>query len=118
MRRLAAAAPAIPYRTDAPITASTFALALLVTICVLAILAIGLVLLRRRGWLKPMSGSRMTAAQAEIHLEASRRLSIVTTAHVLSCHGRKYLVVESIRGSSAIVTPIEYAEISAGEDRP
>ena len=98
--------PAIPYRTDAPVSTGTFAVALLVTLCLLALLVAALVFIRRCGWLVFPSRVRAPTAPDGIQLQASRRLSIATTAHVLSYQGNSYLVVESSRGASATVTSI------------
>jgi hypothetical protein len=100
-------APAIPYRTDAPVSAGTFATALLVTLVLIALMVGALVFIRRRGWITLPSATRAPAAQEGIQLQASRRLSIATTAHVVSYQGNTYLVVESSRGSQATVTRVE-----------
>jgi hypothetical protein len=100
-------APAIPYRTDAPVSAGTFATALLVTLCLIALLVGALVFIRRRGWITLPSATRAPTAQEGIQLQASRRLSIATTAHVVSYQGQTYLVVESSRGAQATVTRVE-----------
>lgn len=100
-------APAIPYRTDAPVSAGTFVVALLATACMIALLVGLLVFIRRRGWITLTGASRPSVAQEGIQLQASRRLSIATTAHVLSYQGNTYLVVESSRGTQATLTRIE-----------
>lgn len=107
--------PAIPYRTDAPVSTGTFAVALIVTLCLLALLVAALVFIRRRGWLAwpPRVGAQTT--QDGIQLQASRRLSIATTAHVLSYQGNSYLVVESTRGANATVTPIGASAVQGEE---
>ena len=101
-------APAtIPYRTDAPVSTGSFAVAMLVTLCLMGLLIAGLFFARRRGWLTLPGAVRAPTPANAIQLQASRRLSIATTAHVVSYQGRSYLVVESSRGSHAAVTPIE-----------
>jgi len=100
-------APAIPYRTDAAVSMGTFALALLVTLCLIALLVVALVFIRRRGWITWPAATRTPTVSEGIQLQASRRLSIATTAYVVSYQGHAYLVVESSRGGSATVTRIE-----------
>lgn len=100
-------APAIPYRTDAPVSAGTYGVALLVTVCLIALLVGALVFIRRRGWITLPGAPRVSVTQEGIQLQASRRLSIATTAHVLSYQGNTYLVVESSRGTQATVTRME-----------
>jgi hypothetical protein len=109
------AIPAIPYRTDAPVSTSTFAVALLVTLCLLALLVAALIFIRRRGWLALPSRVRAPTTQDGIQLQASRRLSIATTAHVLSYQGNSYLVVESSRGANSTITPIGADSVQDGE---
>jgi hypothetical protein len=107
--RAAWVAPAIPYRTDAAVSAGGFATALLITVLVAA-----LVFIRRRGWITLPGTTRAPVASEGIQVQASRRLSIASTAHVLSYQGNTYLVVESTRGTQATVTRIE-AEKHDGE---
>jgi hypothetical protein len=99
-------APAIPYRTDAPVSMGTFAVALLITLCLMALLVVALVFIRRRGWITLPGTARTPAASEGIQLQASRRLSMTTTAHVVSYQGDVYMVVESSRGSTASVTRV------------
>jgi hypothetical protein len=100
-------APAIPYRTDAPVSMGTFAMALVVTIALLILLATALVVIRRRGWLPTGGNAKPTSAQEGIQLNASRRLSMATTAHVVSYRGQTFFVVESHRGTHAAVTSMQ-----------
>ncbi|RUL72718.1 hypothetical protein [Dyella choica] len=106
--RVAQMAPAaIPYRTDAPVSMGTFALALLITLCLLGLLTAALLYVRRRGWVGWRGAARVIASPEEgIQLQASRRLSIGTTAHAISYRGQTYLIVESSRGTNATVTPV------------
>lgn len=105
--QLAWLAPAaIPYRTDAPVSMGAFALALLITLCVIGLLVATLVYVRRRGWITLPGAPRAPASSESIQVQTSRRLSIATTAHVVSYQGRAYLIVESSRGASATVTPM------------
>lgn len=101
------ATPAIPYRTDAAVSSGTFAVALLVTLCLIGLLVAALIFIRRRGWITLPSAARTPTASEGIQVHASRRLSVATTAHVLSYQGQNYLVVESSRGANATVTLIE-----------
>ena len=105
--QLAWMAPAaIPYRTDAPVSMGTFALALFITLCLMGLLLAALVFVRRRGWVVWSNTSRATVSSEGIQVQASRRLSIATTAHVVSYQGQSYVIVESSRGTSVTVTPI------------
>jgi hypothetical protein len=102
---LALNAPAIPYRTDTPVSVGNLALAMLVTALALGALVGVLVYIRRRGW--GLSGLRANRQATEgIELRASRRVSLLTTAHVVAYRGQTYLIVESARGSTAAVTPL------------
>lgn len=99
-------APVIPYRTDAPVSMGTFALAMLVTIVLLVLLVAALIVIRRRGWLM-RAGQATSASTAEgIKLEASRRLSMASTVYVVSYRGQTFFVVESGRGTNVAVTPM------------
>ena len=98
---------AIPYRTDTPVSTGTFALALLITLCLLGLLAAALLLIRRRGWIAWPGATRAAASPVDgIELQATRRLSMGTTVHVVNYRGHAYLIVESSRGTSATVTPV------------
>lgn len=105
---------AIPYRTDASVSMGTFALALFVTLCLIGLLLAGLMFVRKRGWVTWSNTSRAAVSSEGIQVQASRRLSIVTTAHVVSYQGRSYMIVESSRGASATVTPIAQQETGEG----
>jgi hypothetical protein len=110
--QLAWLAPAaIPYQTDAPVSMSTFALALLITLCLIGLLVAVLAYVRRRGWITLPGATRAPASSEGIQVQSSRRLSIATTAHVVSYQGRAYLIVESSRGASATVTPMHQIPI-------
>lgn len=111
-----APAAAIPYRTDAAVSVGTFATALLVTLCLIALLVFALIFIRRRGWITLSGTARAPVASDGIQLRASRRLSMATTVHVMSYQGNTYLVVESGRGVNATVTRIESGD--ADEDAP
>jgi hypothetical protein len=115
-----AAAPAgsaIPYRTSNPVSAGTFAWALLATALLMAV-AVGVLLVaRRRGWITATAKVRSRGQGEDIALLSSRRLSAATTAYVVAYGGRAYLVVESVRGSVAKVLPLQDAGRD-GEDGP
>lgn len=97
---------AIPYRTDSPVSMVTFAVALLITLCLLGLLVAALLYVRRRGWIAwPGSTRAVTAPQDGIQLQASRRISMVTTMHVIRYQGQDYLIAESSRGAHATVIP-------------
>jgi hypothetical protein len=107
---LQAAPAAIPYRTDAPVSMGAFAVAMLITLCLLGLLLAALIYVRRRGWIAwPQTSRPVAAAEEGIQLQASRRLSLGTSVYVVSYRGQTYLVTESSRGTSATVTPIEAA---------
>ena len=101
-----AASPGIPYRTSAPVSTGTFVFALLATVLLLAAMVGGLLLARRRGWITASAKKRNGAQAENIELIASRRLSVATTAHLVACRGQSYLVVESLRGSTATLLPL------------
>jgi len=101
-----ATSPGIPYRTSAPVSTGTFAFALLATVLLLAAMLGGLLLARRRGWITPSAKKRSDPQAKNIELIASRRLSAATTAHLVACRGQSYLVVESLRGSTATLLPL------------
>jgi hypothetical protein len=98
--------PAIPYRTDSAVSTGAVAFALLITVVVLALLIGLLFVARRRGWLAMPGRTRSPALQGGIQLEASRRLSVTSTAYVVNYRGEQYLIVESSRGATATVTPL------------
>jgi hypothetical protein len=106
-------APGIPYRTDAPVSMGTFAMALLVTLVLLALLVVALIFIRRRGWLPRAGQAHSASAQEGIQLQASRRLSMASTAHVVSYRGQTFFVVESGRGTNVAVTPMR---LDGGQD--
>jgi hypothetical protein len=104
---------AIPYRTDASVSTGAFAFALLITLCLIGLLVAALLFVRRRGWITPPGAARAPDSSGGIQVRTSRRLSITTTAHVVSYEGHAYLIVESSRGASATVTPMH--RIPSGE---
>lgn len=111
--RIAQAAPAaIPYRTDTAVSMGSYALALLITLCLLGLLVAALVFVRRRGWISWSSMRTAAAPVEDIVLQASRRLSMGTTAYVVSYRGQAYLIVENTRGTSATVTPMTLHQAS------
>lgn len=84
-----------------------FAAAMLITLCLLGLLVAALMYVRRRGWIAWPQASRPAAAAEEgIQLQASRRLSLGTTVHVVSYRGQAYLVTECSRGTNATVMPV------------
>jgi hypothetical protein len=111
---LALNAPAIPYRTDTPVSVGHLALAMLVTALVLGALVGALVYVRRRGWGPGGLHANRQAIRLEgIELQASRRVSLLTTAHVVAYRGQTYLIVESVRGSTVAVTSLPVATPAA-----
>jgi hypothetical protein len=109
-------APAIPYRTDVPVSAGTFAVALLVALCLIALLVFVLIFIRRRGWGTLPSATRSQSLQDAIQIRASRRISMATTVHVVSYGNCTYLIVESSRGSQAAISRADPSQQS--EDAP
>lgn len=109
-------APAnIPYRTDTPVSMGTFAVALLITLCLLGLLVAALVYVRRRGWMPRTNSTGAAAPPAEgIQLQASRRISMATTVHVLRYQGQDYLIVETSRGAHATVSPVVFPTTDEG----
>jgi len=101
-----APSPDIPYQTAAPVSMGTFAFALLATVLLLATMVGGLLFARRRGWITASAKKRNGVQAENIELIASRRLSVTTTAHLVACRGQSYLIVESLRGSSATLLPL------------
>jgi hypothetical protein len=96
----------IPFRTTAPISAGSLLAAFLITGFVLTALVGGLVYARRRGWLARVTMVRPPPSGKGIDVIASRRLSMMTSAHVVAYQGVEYLVVESTRGSTASVAAL------------
>lgn len=103
---VAQAEPAIPYRTESPVSVGTVVVAILATVFVLAALIGVLMYARRRGWVPVANPGKPSASVEGIQLQASRRLSMLTTAHVVAYRGHAYLIVESSRGSSATVAAL------------
>lgn len=107
MAQANAAPAAIPYRTDAAVSAGSAATALIMT-GVLLVLLIGVLLYsRKRGWLPAGHRSAPQASGMEIRVLSSRRVSVATTLHVIEYAGRSYLLTESSRAASATLTPLE-----------
>jgi hypothetical protein len=99
--------PAIPYRTDMPMSMGHLVVAMLVTALVLAALVGALIYIRRRGWLGTIQAGRVVRQDTTgIELRATRRISMATTAHVVAYQGQDYLIVECARGVTATATTI------------
>jgi len=104
------AAPAsqgIPYRTDSAISGGTVAIAIVATVLVLAVFVGILMYGRQRGWLPSSTTGKLSASADGIQLQSSRRLSALATAHIVHYRGNAYLIVESARGSSTSISPIQ-----------
>lgn len=104
-----APAPAIPYRTDAAVSAGSAINALLATGALLALLIGILLYSRRRGWLPRMVRPATPSGATDVRVLASRRVSMATTVHVLEYRGHTYLLTESTRSTSASLTPLPLA---------
>ncbi|HEX7814749.1 hypothetical protein [Dyella sp.] len=96
---------AIPYRTDAAVSGGSVLTALLASAVLLVLLVAVLLQARRRGWLPGTPRALATPAK-DIQIRSSRRISMVTTVHVIEFEGQAYLLTESARGSSASLTPL------------
>ncbi|MGS1125890.1 hypothetical protein ACVCL3_02740 [Rhodanobacter sp. UC4437_H4] len=97
---------AIPYRNAPAVSTGSLAMAMTITLLALMALVGGLAYARRRGWtIGSRPGARGMAAEG-IEVKASRRLSMATTTHVIAYRGAEYLVVETVRGTVATVTPL------------
>jgi len=112
---LEAASPAIPYRTDAPLAIGNIAFAIAVVLLALVLLVVLAYYAKRRGWLSALSKPAATPSQNRLQLRASQRLSLHSTAHVLAYQGRDYLVIESTRQTTAVLSPLDKPEISTDE---
>jgi hypothetical protein len=90
-------AAAIPYRTGSAVSPSAFAWALLATLLVLGAIIAGLVLARRRGWLRFWASGRQIVKQDSNawQVSAKVRLSATARAYVLESKDASYLVIES-----------------------
>jgi hypothetical protein len=97
---------AIPYRDAPAVSTGSLAMAMAITLLVLIALVGGAAYARRRGWtIGSRPRARSTAGEG-IEVKASRRLSMATTTHVIAYRGSEYLVVETVRGTVATVTPL------------
>lgn len=77
-----------------------------ITMLVLIALVGCVVYARRRGWL-PGSGTGLRPTSgAAIDIRATRRVSMSTTLHVVRYEGADYLLVETVRGATTLVTPL------------
>lgn len=101
-----AAKSTIPYRSAPAVSAGSLAMAMAITLLVLIALVGGAAYARRRGWtIGSRPGTRGVAGEG-IEVKASRRLSMATTTHVIAYRGSEYLVVETVRGAVASITPL------------
>lgn len=87
----------IPFAEAPAVSASTAAFAIVVTLALLAAIALALWLARRKGWMRPWLGvSQALPAQPEQLKVVTRvRLSPTARAMVLEHEGHQFLVVES-----------------------
>ena len=111
---------AIPYRTEAPVSAGSIAFSAAITVLVLIVLVAVIAYARHRGWAARWSGGMIPAKRAVpnegIEVRATRRVSMTTSAHVVMYRGHEYLIVESSRGSTAAVTRLDSSSVESGED--
>lgn len=97
----------IPYRSAASVPAGMLLTALGITALVLLVTVACIVYARRRGWLAGLRGKiGGSAGGGTIEVKTSRRLSMVTTLHVVAYGELEYLVVESARGTIASISPL------------
>ena len=102
-----ASSAAIPYRTAPAVSAGSFALAMSVVVLVMVALVALAFVARRRGWLGALGVNSVDPGKAPLQLQASRRLSVHSTAHVLSYQGKEFLIVESVRHTATSISPID-----------
>lgn len=88
------AAP-IPYRSAPAVTPGDATYVMLVTVLLLGAVLGGLLLARRRGWLRGTLAPRPSKDAAAVHVCASTRLSAATRLHVVESGGARFVVVES-----------------------
>ncbi|RDI99310.1 hypothetical protein DVT68_00125 [Dyella solisilvae] len=105
-----ASSAAIPYRTAPVVSAGSIALSMSVVVLVMVALVALVLIARRRGWLGKLGVNGIEAGRAPLELRASRRLSVHSTAHVLSYQGREFLIVESVRHTATSISPIGDAD--------
>lgn len=98
---------AIPYRTATSVPTGSLASALIITILVLVALVGCVVYARRRGWLAGTGIGVRPTSGSEIDIRASRRVSLATTVHVVRCGDADYLLVETMRGTTATISPLQ-----------
>jgi hypothetical protein len=94
----AQAAAGIPFRTDTAVPTGSLAWAVLCTFVVLGVVVGGLLLARKRGWLRTWTGPSPIAfkgSDATLRIIHRLRMSASSRAYVLENDGRRYLVVES-----------------------
>lgn len=110
---LARAVAGIPYRTGSAVPAASLAWAILVTLLVLGGVIGGLLLARRRGWLRPWIGQSRSArpSSSPWRVTARMRLSATARAYVLESEHVGYLVIES--SQHVVVQP---QSVSTGVD--
>lgn len=98
---------AIPYRTATSVSAGSLASALIITMLVLVVLVGCVVYARRRGWLAGAGIAIRPTTGSEIDIRVSRRVSLATTVHVVRCGDADYLLVETMRGTTATLSPLQ-----------
>lgn len=87
---------AIPFAQAPAVSAGSAGFAIVVTLALLALIALGLWFARRHGWLRPWLGSRELFGQVdELKVVTRVRLSSTARAMVLEHEGERFLVVES-----------------------
>ena len=93
----AQAAAGIPFRTDTAVPTGSLVWAVLCTFLVLGGIVGGLLLARKRGWLRIWTGPLPAVKGPDARLRITRqlRMSASSRAYVLENDGRSYLVIES-----------------------
>lgn len=91
------AVPAIPYRASSAVPPGSLAWAILITLLVLGVIVGGLLLARRHGWLRFLTGSPRMLERGDASWRVTARIRLSATAHAYVLEGKRagYLVVES-----------------------
>lgn len=88
----------IPFKTSTVVPAGSLAWAVLCTFLVLAGIVAGLLLAKRRGWLRPWIGASPIAPKemdGTLRITGRIKMSATSRAYVIESDGVSYLVIES-----------------------
>lgn len=108
LMQVAPATSAIPFRTEPAVSTGRFIEVMFIVCALLAITMAVLYMARKKGWLnRLMHASSPASAQAgTIMVRSSKRISALTTVHVLVHGDNEFLVLESHRGATASIQRI------------